>query len=115
LTGIELLNAFKHLELEINHEGYAEAADSPVAQYRIANMSRDGSLNEISDSQFYSYGIVCFYDASTLDLPLNCYELMLKKIDELVRLLELKVYNEDLQLLTLQHVTEIRERLKGFE
>ena len=36
---------------------------------------------------------------------------MLKKIDELVRLLEIKVYDESLLLLTLKHVTDTRQRL----
>ena len=45
--------------------------------------------------------------------PLGCYEIMLKKVDELVRILELKVYSQDLDLLTLQHVTDIRKKLVG--
>ena len=55
--------------------------------------------------------MVCFFDCSCYEQPKGCYELMLKKVDELVRILDLKVYDENLQLLTLQHVTDTRKRL----
>jgi len=115
LTGSELLNAFKHAAMEINEQGLAEFSQNPVAQYIVANMTADGSLNEITDPQFFSFGIVFFFDMSETELPLSCYESMLKKVDELVRLLQLKVYDQNFQLLTLQHVNDTRDRLKVYE
>ncbi len=115
ITGAELLNAFKHLGLEINEQGYGEFEQNPIAQYRLAALSENGSFDNISDPQFNTVGVVCFFDLSQVELPLTCYELMLKKIDELVRLLHLKVYNQDLRLMTLQHVTDMREKLKVHE
>lgn len=111
LTGIEVKNAFIHANLEMNEDGFVEFKESPAARFRFLNMTLSGSFLEIDDPQFYSYGLVCFFDGALCDKPVSCYELMLKKIDELVRILDLKVYNEDLQLLTLQHVTETRNRL----
>jgi FtsZ-interacting cell division protein ZipA len=115
MTGSDLINAFKHAELEINEMGHAEFAQNPVAEYRFANITMDGSFNSIADAQFNSYGMVCFYDLSAVQLPLTCYELMLKKIDELVRMLDLNVYDRDLNLLTLKHITDMRDMLKVHE
>lgn len=113
LTGEELVNAFRHARLELDGQGFARFEGVPDGCFVFANLSEDGSLREIVDPQFYSYGITCFFEITACAQPRVCYELMLKKVDELVRMLDLKVYNEELQLLTLQHVTDTRERLKA--
>ncbi len=115
ITGSELVNAFKHVGLEINEQGHGEIDQNPMAQFRFINMTLEGSFKNIADPQFYTYGIACFYDVTQVDLALTCYELMLQKIDELVRVLELKVYNHDLELLTLEAVKATRDSLKGYE
>ena len=43
--------------------------------------------------------------------PSRAYETMLKKIDELVRLLNVKVYKADHELLTISDVTDVRSKL----
>lgn len=93
--------------------GYFEYAAQTGAQLMLANMTLSGSLQEIEDEDFNAYGLLCYFDTRSCDDAAASYELMLKKIDELVRVLNLKVYDQNLQLLTLQHVTEIRQRLKS--
>lgn len=112
LTGNELIGAFTQLGIEINRDNFGVFADPELATLRLADMTDSGSFEKINQDEFYSYGFVCFFDRSECEAALSCYEHMLKKIDELVRLLDLKVYDEDMQLLTLQHVTQIRSRLQ---
>jgi hypothetical protein len=38
---------------------------------------------------------------------------MLKKVDELVRLLDVKVYQSNHELLTMANITQIRKKLQG--
>ena len=113
LTGMDLESAFKHIGLQVDDDGYARLQEYPGERVLFADMTESGSFSGISDQQFHTYGIVCLFDISACEQPRSCYELMLKKVDELVRMLDLKVYNENLQLLTLQHVTETRDKLKA--
>ena len=113
LTGQEIANAFKHTGLYIDDEGFARPEDTSGALFKLANMTASGSFKDLQDPQFYTYGMVCFFDCSCYEKPQSCYEVMLKKVDELVRMMDLKVYDEDLQLLTLQHVTNTRNRLRA--
>ncbi len=113
LTSAELRDAFRHGGLQVGTDGYARLEETSDGGFMFGDLSETGSFASIEDPQFSSYGIVGFFDLSTCEEPRVCYELMLKKTDELVRMLDLKVYNQDLQLLTLQHVTETRERLQG--
>jgi FtsZ-interacting cell division protein ZipA len=113
LTGQEISDAFQHTGLSIDEEGYVRVDEASDFTFTLANMTASGSFLELNDAQFFTYGMVCFFDCSRYEAPKGCYELMLKKVDELVRVLDLKVYNEDLQLLTLQHVTDTRKRLES--
>lgn len=113
LTGAELNNAFEHVGLEQNGEGFFELKEKSASGLKFMDITASGSFTEINDAQFSTYGLVCYFDLELCEQPEVCYELMLKKIDELVRILDLKVYKENLQLLTLQHVTEMRKRLMG--
>jgi len=115
ITSEEMVSAFKHAGLEIDEMGCGEYTQNSMAQYRFANMSCEHTFNSIADPQFFSYGISCFFDMTKVDLPLTCYELMLQKIDELVRVLDLKVYNREMELLTIEQVTATREELKVHE
>lgn len=111
LTSEELRNALTHSGFSLNKDNRYILEDDPTAQFQILNLTAEGSFQGISDEQFSSQGLVCCIDLSECTLPLGCYEILLKKIDELVRILDLKVYNHELDLLTLQHVTEIRKKL----
>ncbi len=110
MTGAELKSSFSHVGLEWNDPGFFTLAGY---QFQLLNMSRKGLFDEIDDPQFHTCGIVCFCNKSSCGEVGKCYEMMLKKIDELVRILNLKVYNEEFHLLTLHHVTKIRDRLAG--
>lgn len=113
LTGQEINSAFQQAGLHIDTEGFARLDDTSSSMFKLANMTASGSFENLEDPQFFTYGMVCFFDCASYEQPQSCYELMLKKVDELVRILDLKVYNEDLQLLTLQHVTDTRNRLRA--
>ena len=76
----------------------------------MLNLTSSGSFGDLSE-QALSQGLVCCINLEKCEFPLDCYELMLKKVDELVRLLDLKVYDQNDELLTLQHVTDIRKKL----
>lgn len=110
LTGHELESAMEHAQLDIRQDGFACSVDTH-ADYLLAGLSQSGSLADINDAEFVTPGLVCFFDSAQVENALPCYEAMLKKIDDLVRILDLKVYSEDMILLTLQHVTETRNRL----
>ena len=53
----------------------------------------------------------CFIDFDASGNARLAYEVMLKKIDELVRAMSIKVYKPDQELLTISDVTEVRDRL----
>ena len=94
---------------------------------RQASSSR--VVNEITDWLNNSVGAIMFFNARSavlqtisainfIDLKSNhdpeiSYELMLKKIDELVRLLNVKVYQSNHELLTISNITQVRKMLKG--
>ncbi|MCP4075201.1 MAG: hypothetical protein GY744_03335 [Gammaproteobacteria bacterium] len=113
LTAEELRNAFTHTGFQLNDESRYKLEENPIAQFQIFNLTAEGSFQQIDETQFTSQGLVCCINLSECAKPLDCYEIMLKKIDELVRILELKVYSQELDLLTLQHVTDIRKKLVG--
>ena len=113
LTAQELRNAFTHAGFEMNAENRFKLEDNPDAQFQILNLTSSGSFQQINEDQFSSQGLVCCINLTECSQPLGCYEIMLKKVDELVRILELKVYSQELDLLTLQHVTDIRKKLLG--
>ena len=112
LTGAELNEAFAHLGLELSEQGLVQPSEQPC--FSLANLTESGDFRGLQDDQFTTTGFVCFFDMSRQPRPRACYEVMLKKVDELVRLLDLKVYNAELQLLTLEHVTSTRERLRAY-
>jgi FtsZ-interacting cell division protein ZipA len=111
LTSAELVSAMQQMQLDLQDDGLVKSQTEQDTCFLLASLSGDGTLSGINDVQYSTPGLVCFFDTSTYERPMGCYEFMLKKIDELVRVLNLKVYDEDLQLLTLQHVTNIRSRI----
>ncbi len=111
LTSAELISAMQQMQLDLQDDGLVKSEAEQNSNFYLASLSGDGTLTGMSDPQYSTPGLVCFFDISNSEQPMGCYEFMLKKIDELVRVLNLKVYDEDLNLLTLQHVTEIRSRI----
>lgn len=111
LTSEELNSAFVHAQMELQDDGMVKPEADQYADFAVASLDKNGSLADLNDAAFCTHGLVCFFDYTRCESPIGCYELMLKKIDELVRILDLKVYDEALQLLTLQHVTDTRSRI----
>ncbi len=113
LTSTELLSALKHAQLKVEEDGLIRVFSDELNGIVIASLTEDGSLSDVENPQFTTPGLACYFSISQSSNPLGCYEFMLKKIDELVRVLDLKVYDEDLHLLTLQHVTDTRRKIKS--
>jgi len=112
ITGEELASATSHVGLVINAEGLLEY-DADEFCFCIASLSEPGHFSDMDQLEFSSLGLNCFIDLAVCDDPFKSYETMLKKIDELVRLLGVKVYQSNQQLLTISDVTEIRKKLSS--
>jgi len=110
LTGLEIRQAMIHAGFSLNDKGHFHLQDEAQAEFKLLNLTSSGSFSDLSE-QALSQGLVCCINLEKCEFPLDCYELMLKKVDELVRLLDLKVYDQNDELLTLQHVTDIRKKL----
>lgn len=113
LTSDELISAIQHVQLNLQQDGLVKSGIEDNAEFVCASLTDDGSLASMNDAQYSTPGLVCYFDILNCKQPMACYEFMLKKIDELVRVLNLKVYDEDFQLLTLQHVTDTRNRINA--
>jgi len=114
LSGDAILLAGERCGLALDADGFlAPRSDSSPPPFRCANLSQSGSFASIHEAAFKARGLLCWFDTREQAEPLGSYEQMLKTIDELVRELDLKVYNQDLELLTLQHVTDLRHRLQS--
>lgn len=119
LSAQQMLDAFNQTGFKLNDEFMFRLEDYPEVDFHIMNLSASGSFEGIDQppaaeaSEFSSKGLVCCVNMAGCRQPLEGYEVMLKKVDELVRMLNLKVYSQELELLTLQHVTDIRKQLLG--
>lgn len=111
LNAQELLSAFSQLGFELDDNYRMREQDSTQESCVIFNLRANGTFKGIDEDDFTTHGLVCFINIAECHYPLGSYEAMLKKVDELVRVLELKVYSDEFELLTLQHVTDIRRRL----
>lgn len=110
ITGEEASAAVEHAGLELNGTGYLEYRQSGEVLFRVASLSAPGTFTDIEQLEFATLGFNCFVDFEASGNPREAYESMLKKIDELVRVLNVKVYKADQQLLTISDVTEVRGR-----
>ena len=111
ITGEEAESAAQHVGLELNAEGLLEYYEEGELAFQIASLSEPGNFFDIEELNFVTLGFNCYIDLDSCETPRLAYESMLKKIDELVRMLNVKVYNANTELLTISDVTEIRERL----
>ncbi len=80
---------------------------------RFSSLSAPGHFSDLALLEFATLGLNCFFDLEACDNPYKEYEIMLKKIDELVRLLNVRVCQANQQLLTISEVTEIRKKLSA--
>jgi FtsZ-interacting cell division protein ZipA len=111
IIGEEVHSAAQHAGLELNTEGFLEYHEDGELVFQIASLSAPGKFSEIEELDFVTLGFNCFIDLDFSSSPCLAYESMLKKIDELVHVLDVKVYKPDHELLTLSDVTDIREKL----
>jgi FtsZ-interacting cell division protein ZipA len=111
IVGEEVESAVRQADLQLNAEGLLEYSEEDELAFQIASLSEPGNFYEIEDLNFATLGFNCFIDLDSCANPRLAYESMLKKIDELVRILNAKVYKPDHDLLTISDVTSIREKL----
>ncbi len=105
-----IAEAMQEAGFSLDEAGFFCLQQPPKVEFKLLNLSESGSFTELS-LQDVSQGLVCCINLEKCQFPLDCYETMLKKVDELVRILDLKVYDHNHELLTLQHVTDIRKKL----
>jgi FtsZ-interacting cell division protein ZipA len=111
ITGEEAADAVRQTGLEANVEGLLEYREDGAVSFRVASLSAPGDFNAIDNLDFSTLGFNCFIDLDDCGDPRRAYEALLKKVDELVRVLNLKVYKPSQELLTISDVTEIRKKL----
>jgi len=111
IVGEEAEPAVQRADLQLNAAGLLEYREEEELAFQIASLSEPGNFYEIEDLNFATLGFNCFIDLDSCANPRLAYESMLKKIDELVRMLNVKVYKHDHELLTISDVTSIREKL----
>jgi len=111
ITGEEASAAVEHTGLELNNDAYLEYLEEGEVAFQVASLTAPGDFAEIDQLDFTTLGFNCFIDLDVCDNPPLAYEAMLKKIDELVRMLNVKVYKSNHELLTISDVTSIREQL----
>jgi hypothetical protein len=111
ITGEEAESAVQHVGLELNAAGLLEYYEEGEFAFQIASLSEPGNFFDVEELDFVTLGFNCYIDLDSCETPRLAYESMLKKIDELVRILNLKVYKPNHELLTISDVTEIREKL----
>ena len=114
ITGEEAQAALLQAGLQTDAEGlleYRQPDDTGDIAFRIASLSTPGDFANVGDLDFSTLGLNCFIDLDACESPQLAYEALLKKVDELVRLLNLKVYKANQELLTISDVTETRKRL----
>jgi len=111
IIGEEADSAAQHVGLELSDAGLLEYYEEGELAFQIASLSAPGSFFEIEELNFVTLGFNCFIDLDSCTNPRLAFESMLKKIDELVQILDVKVYKSSEELLTISDVTDIREKL----
>ena len=111
LTGEEVQSALSYAGLELAPNGMLEFYEGEQLCFSMANLSEPGHFSGIESPEFTTLGLNCFINLDSNDNAFKNYEKMLKKIDELVRLLNFKVYQSNRQLLTISEVSDIRKKI----
>ncbi len=111
VTGEELSAVLSYTGLEADETGLLEFYQDGQKCFSIASLSSPGHFSDLDSPEFTTMGLNCFIDLETNQNAFKNYETMLKKIAELVRLLNFKVFQSSQQLLTISEVTDIRKKL----
>ncbi|MCP4470008.1 MAG: hypothetical protein GY815_04865 [Gammaproteobacteria bacterium] len=112
ITGEEAAAAIEQTAFELNEDGLLEFREAGDVAFRMASLTAPGDFTGVRDLEFSTLGFNCFIDLDACENPRLAYETLLKKIDEVVRLLNIKVYKSSQELLTISDVTEIRKNLQ---
>lgn len=113
LTGEEIQSVVSFTGIEMNPAGLLEYYEAGQHSFTIANLSEPGHFSDLASAEFTTIGLNCFINLETAENSFKSYETMLKKIDEIVRLLNFKVYHSNQQILTISDVTDIRKNLSS--
>lgn len=111
MTSEAVESALRLTGLAANKAGYMEYRHEGELSFTMTNLSDPGHFIEMGNPEFSTQGFNCFINLQSNSNPTASYEMMLKKIDELVRLLNVKVYQPNHELLTISDVTRIRSNL----
>ncbi len=112
ITGEEATAAIEQTAFELNEDGLLEFREAGDVAFQVASLTAPGDFIRVRDLEFSTLGFNCFIDLDACENPRLAYETLLKKIDEMVRLLNIKVYKSSQELLTISDVTEIRKNLQ---
>jgi FtsZ-interacting cell division protein ZipA len=113
ITGEEIATAMRHTGFELNQQGLLEMREQGALCFSMTSLSAPGHFSDMDQLDFTTLGLQCFIDLGENPDAKFSYELMLKKIDELVRLLKVKVFQSNHDLLTMSDVTRVRDKLNG--
>lgn len=111
ISGEEADAARRQVGLELDTQGLLECRETFGVAFRIASLSKPGDFANIGTVEFNTLGFNCFINLDDCENPQQAYETLLKKVDELVRILNVKVYLSSQELLTISDVTSARKRL----
>ena len=111
MTGEEVGRAVNQIGLQPGAEGYLECLEGEQLMFRVCSLSPPGSMSGCDELDFRTVGLVCFFDPQAVEDAARSYEVLLKKVDELVRSLDVKVFKANQELLTISDVTETRDAL----
>jgi FtsZ-interacting cell division protein ZipA len=111
ISSEEIEEAINQFELILDDEGCLVFHHDDARVFRISNLSPPGNFSNLGNIDFTCLGLNCFIRLDEDGNHRHNYEVMLKKIDELVRMMGLKVYLDNRQLLTLKDITDAREKL----
>jgi FtsZ-interacting cell division protein ZipA len=111
ITGEEIESALRHTGFEMNDDGLLEMRQQDKLCFTVTSLSAPGDFADLGALDFSTLGLQCFIDLESNPRPKHSYEVLLKKIDELVRILNVKVFESDNELLTMSNVTRVREKL----
>ena len=117
ITGEEASAAIQQTGFELDAQGlleyreFDEAGEAGDVAFRIASLTAPGDFSQVEKLEFSTIGLNCYIDLDDCENPQRAYECLLKKIDELVRILNLKVFKSNQELLTITDVTDTRKSL----
>ncbi len=111
ITGEEAQAAARDAGLVRNRDNLLEYREDGELLFTVASLSAPGDFAEIESLEFTTLGFNCYVDFDACADPQRAFEALLRKVDELVRALNVKVYKPSQELLTISDVTDIRAEL----